>query len=269
MHGDAPRARTAQLQNTSVHEIPCTSARVARPGSAGRERRLGGHAGTAQRRRPRPRPRGGAAASNRPTAAIAGRQPRCGHRVQLRSSLRPRPLPDPGCWRPAASCSSTPAPAAERADDLGPLLPGFTGHEQHLHSEAAFRDTVQRTGGLSMVAAQTFRHPRSATAEGLQAQAEGATTRHSPCTRRRSCAQPSRRSWPACPAPRSPGLTNTSWSSSAGATTTRLGPTVWQPGEPGDQGSGLQISPERAGETPRRRPGGRADHPVMRPVDCW
>ncbi len=55
----------------------------------------------------------------------------------------------------------------------GRYFPGFTGHEQRLHSEAAFRDTVQRTGGLSMVAAQTFRHPRSATAERLQAQAEG------------------------------------------------------------------------------------------------
>ena len=37
----------------------------------------------------------------------------------------------------------------------------------------------------------------------------GATTRHFPSTRRRSCAQPSRSSWAACPAPRSPGLTST------------------------------------------------------------
>jgi hypothetical protein len=49
----------------------------------------------------------------------------------------------------------------------------------------------------------------------------GATTRRSPSTRRRSCARPSRRSWPACPAPRSPGLTSISWSSPAGAAVTK------------------------------------------------
>jgi ubiquinone/menaquinone biosynthesis C-methylase UbiE len=55
----------------------------------------------------------------------------------------------------------------------GRYFPGFTEHEQRLHSQAAFRDAVRRTGGLKMVATQTFKHPRTSTAERLQAQAEG------------------------------------------------------------------------------------------------
>ena len=55
----------------------------------------------------------------------------------------------------------------------GRYFPGFTEHEQRLHSQAAIRDAVRRTGGLTVVATQTFSHPRSSTAERLQAQAEG------------------------------------------------------------------------------------------------
>jgi SAM-dependent methyltransferase len=55
----------------------------------------------------------------------------------------------------------------------GRYFPGFTEHEQRLHSEAALRDAVRRTDGLTVVAAQTFRHPRSSTTERLSAQAEG------------------------------------------------------------------------------------------------
>jgi ubiquinone/menaquinone biosynthesis C-methylase UbiE len=55
----------------------------------------------------------------------------------------------------------------------GRYFPGFTEHEQRLHSQAAIRDAVSRTGGLKMVATQTFKHLRSSTAERLQAQAEG------------------------------------------------------------------------------------------------
>jgi ubiquinone/menaquinone biosynthesis C-methylase UbiE len=55
----------------------------------------------------------------------------------------------------------------------GRYFPGFTEHEQRLHSQAAIRDAVKRTGGLKMVATQTFSHPRTSTAERLQAQAEG------------------------------------------------------------------------------------------------
>jgi len=55
----------------------------------------------------------------------------------------------------------------------GRYFPGFTEHEQRLHSQAALRDAVRRTGGLTVTATQTFRHPRSSTAERLRAQAEG------------------------------------------------------------------------------------------------
>jgi SAM-dependent methyltransferase len=55
----------------------------------------------------------------------------------------------------------------------GRYFPGFTEHEQRLHGEAAFRDAVRRTDGLRVVAAQTFKHPRSSTAGRLRAQAEG------------------------------------------------------------------------------------------------
>jgi ubiquinone/menaquinone biosynthesis C-methylase UbiE len=55
----------------------------------------------------------------------------------------------------------------------GRYFPGFTEHEQRLHSQAAIRDAVSRTGGLTVAAAQTFQHPRTSTAERLRAQAEG------------------------------------------------------------------------------------------------
>jgi SAM-dependent methyltransferase len=55
----------------------------------------------------------------------------------------------------------------------GRYFPGFTEHEQRLHSEAAVRDAVRRTDGLKMVATQTFQHPRTSTAERLGAQARG------------------------------------------------------------------------------------------------
>jgi SAM-dependent methyltransferase len=55
----------------------------------------------------------------------------------------------------------------------GRYFPGFTEREQRLHSEAALRDAIRRTGGLTVVATQAFRHRRSSTAERLRAQAEG------------------------------------------------------------------------------------------------
>jgi SAM-dependent methyltransferase len=55
----------------------------------------------------------------------------------------------------------------------GRYFPGFTEREQRLHSQAAIRDAVRRTGELKVVTTQTFSHPRSSTAERLQAQAEG------------------------------------------------------------------------------------------------
>src|SRR5258705_3480616 len=55
----------------------------------------------------------------------------------------------------------------------GRYFPGFTEHEQRLHREAVFRDAVKRTGGLTLVASQAFRHPRTSTPGRLRAQAEG------------------------------------------------------------------------------------------------
>ena len=55
----------------------------------------------------------------------------------------------------------------------GRYFPGFSEHEQRLHSEAAFRDAVSRTDGLTVVATQVFQHPRLSTAGRLRAQAEG------------------------------------------------------------------------------------------------
>ena len=55
----------------------------------------------------------------------------------------------------------------------GRYFPGFTEHEQRLHSQAALLDAVRRTGGLTVTATQTFQQPRSSTAERLRAQAEG------------------------------------------------------------------------------------------------
>ena len=55
----------------------------------------------------------------------------------------------------------------------GRYFPGFTQHEQRLHSKAAIWDAVRRTDGLKVVATQTFKHPRLSTAGRLRAQAEG------------------------------------------------------------------------------------------------
>jgi len=55
----------------------------------------------------------------------------------------------------------------------GRYFPGFTEHEQRLHSQAAIRDAVRRAGGLQVAATQTFQHPRTSTAGRLRAQAEG------------------------------------------------------------------------------------------------
>src|SRR5204863_8334898 len=55
----------------------------------------------------------------------------------------------------------------------GQYFPGFTEHEQRLHSQDALRHAVSRTSGLTMITAQTFQHPRASPAGRLRAQAEG------------------------------------------------------------------------------------------------
>jgi SAM-dependent methyltransferase len=129
----------------------------------------------------------------------------------------------------------------------GRYFPGFTEHEQRLHSQAAIRDAVRRTGGLTVIATQIFKHPRSSTAGRLQAQAEGrhysTFSLYPPEELRASIATFLAR----LPSPE----------------------VSWVDGEPGDHRSG----PPDQRQT--RRPGSpktswrpRADHPVMRPVDC-
>jgi SAM-dependent methyltransferase len=55
----------------------------------------------------------------------------------------------------------------------GRYFPGFTEHEQRLHSEAALREAIRATSGLNVAGTQTFKLPRSSTAGRLRAQAEG------------------------------------------------------------------------------------------------
>src|SRR6266700_625198 len=55
----------------------------------------------------------------------------------------------------------------------GRYFPGFTEHEQRLHSQAALRDAIRRASGLTLAATQTFQHRRTSTAGRLRAQAEG------------------------------------------------------------------------------------------------
>ena len=140
----------------------------------------------------------------------------------------------------------------------GRYFPGFTEHEQRLHSQAAIRDAVSRTGGLKVVAAQTFSIRARARPGGSRPRPRDATTRRSPSTPPRSCARPSRPSWPACPAPRSAGLTHLLVV--AGASRRNQ----VEPDGPGSRANqaikdqALQISAGRAGQAPNRRPGGRA-----------
>jgi ubiquinone/menaquinone biosynthesis C-methylase UbiE len=140
----------------------------------------------------------------------------------------------------------------------GRYFPGFTEHEQRLHSKAAFRDAVRRTGGLTVVATQTFSHPRSSTAERLQAQAEGrhysTFSLYTPEELRASTAAFLAR----LPRP------EVCWADEhllvvAGGSRNQV-----EPDGPGSLASqaikdqALQITAGRAGQAPQRRPGGRA-----------
>ena len=152
----------------------------------------------------------------------------------------------------------------------GRYFPGFTEHEQRLHSQAAFRDAVSRTGGLKVVATQTFSHPRSSTAERLQAQAEGrhysTFSLYTPEELRVAIATFLAR----LPSP------EVCWVDEHLLVV--VGASRHNQAEPDGPGSGAnqaikdqapQISARRAGQAPNRRPGGHAQIAVMRPVDCW
>ena len=152
----------------------------------------------------------------------------------------------------------------------GRYFPGFTEHEHRLHSQAAIRDAVRRTGGLKVTATQTFKHPRTSTAERLQAQAEGrhysTFSLYTPEELRASITAFLAR----LPSP------EVCWVDEhllvvVGASRRNQ----VEPDGPGtlanqaNQDQALQISTGRAGQAPNRRPGGRAQITLMRPADCW
>ena len=132
--------------------------------------------------------------------------------AQLRAASRGHALGWSRCWRPPRSCRCGPpawtwsprstafttstsarflaaaarvlapggqlfiytrTPQQNARTIWGRYFPGFTEHEHRLHSQAALRDAVRRTDGLTMVATQTFQHPRTSTAGRLGAQARG------------------------------------------------------------------------------------------------
>jgi len=141
----------------------------------------------------------------------------------------------------------------------GRYFPGFTEHEQRLHSQAAIRDAVRRTNGLTLVATQTFQHPRTSTAERLGAQAQGrhysTFSFYTPQELRTAIATFLTR----LPSP------EVSWVDEhllviAG----RSRHDQAEPNSPASLASQaikdqpLQISDGRAGQAPQRRPGGRA-----------
>ena len=149
----------------------------------------------------------------------------------------------------------------------GRYFPGFTEHEQRLHSEAAIRDAVRRTDGLTVAATQTFQHPRTSTAERLRAQAEGrhysTFSFYTPQELRAAIAVFLAR----LPSP------EVSWIDEhllVIADRRRNHAEPDGPASPANQaitGRALQISARRSGQAPKpsRRP--RADHPVIRPAD--
>ena len=112
----------------------------------------------------------------------------------------------------------------------GRYFPGFTEHEQRLHSQAAIRDAVSGPAGSRWSQHRPSAIRARARPSGSRPRPRAATTRRSPSTPRRSCAPRSRPSWPACPAPRSAGWTSTCWSSSAPAAATRWSRTARAPG---------------------------------------
>jgi SAM-dependent methyltransferase len=140
----------------------------------------------------------------------------------------------------------------------GRYFPGFTEHEQRLHSQAAIRDAVKRTG-LQVVATQTFKHSRSSTAERLQAQADGrhysTFSLYTPQELRAAIATFLAR----LPSP------EVSWVDEHLLVV--VGGSRPNQEEPDSLGSranqaikdqALQITAARAGQAPHRRPGGRA-----------
>jgi SAM-dependent methyltransferase len=147
----------------------------------------------------------------------------------------------------------------------GRYFPGFTERERRLHSEAALRDAIRRTGGLTLVAAQTFQHPRTSTAGRLRAQAEGrhysTFSLYPPQELRAAIATFLAR----LPGPEVSWVDEHLLVIAAGRRRNQAAP--GGPAGPANQAikdHAPQISAGRAGEVPERRAGGRADHPALR-----
>ncbi|MGZ6839369.1 MAG: hypothetical protein ACXVHC_02765, partial [Frankiaceae bacterium] len=138
----------------------------------------------------------------------------------------------------------------------GRYFPGFTEHEQRLHSEAAFRDAVRRTGGLTVLATQTFNHPRLSTAGRLRAQAEGrhysTFSLYTPDELRASIATFLAR----LPSPEVSWVDEHLLVVVGASRRNHVEPDG--PGSLASQDQALQISAGLAGEAPRRRLGGRS-----------
>ena len=141
----------------------------------------------------------------------------------------------------------------------GRYFPGFTEHEQRLHSQAAIRDAVRRTNGLQVVATQTFKHPRTSTAERLQAQAEGrhysTFSLYTPAELRASITTFLAR----LPSPEVCWVDEHLLVVVGASRRNQVEPDG--PGTLANQAikdQALQISAARAGQAPSRRPGGRA-----------
>jgi SAM-dependent methyltransferase len=138
----------------------------------------------------------------------------------------------------------------------GRYFPGFTEHEKRLHSRAAIRGAVRRTGGLKVVATQTFSHPRSSTAERLQAQAEGrhysTFSLYTPEELRASIATFLAR----LPSPKVCWVDEHLLVVVGGSRRNQVEPDG--PDALASKDQALQISAGCAGQAPNRRPGGRA-----------
>jgi SAM-dependent methyltransferase len=138
----------------------------------------------------------------------------------------------------------------------GRYFPGFTGHEQRLHSQAAIRDAVRRTDRLKVVATQTFKHPRSSTAERLRAQAEGrhysTFSLYTPEELRASITTFLAR----LPSPEVCWVDEHLLVVVGGSRRNQEEPDG--PDTLASKDQALQISAGRAGQAPNRRPGGRA-----------
>jgi len=150
----------------------------------------------------------------------------------------------------------------------GRYFPGFTEHEQRLHSEAAIRDAVRRTDGLTMVATQTFQHPRTNTAERLGAQAQerhySTFAFYTPQELRAAIAVFLAR----LPSPEVCWVEEHLLVIVGGSRHNQVEPD--RPASLANQAikqQALQISAGRVGEAPKRRPGGRAQITVMHARD--